>query len=279
MSDLIETPTTAVLVPVAIPSLDEWNTAVERMKADAGIVLVTEQDMERAAEIRTEASKATKALTELRLSITRPIDAQKAEVMDKFRPFLDELTRIEQGLRARMDAFVREQFVAAERDRKAADESARLALVERKRLDAEKAREEGNEQQAKAIEDAPAFVIKGANVPEAEEITRGMLLQERERAIADAIENGDVEKARELEAAPAPTVYVGAAIGAVAPAAKPKGYTPVETWGWELEDIDKVPREYLMLNEKLLDAKAKSEKGKAKVAGIKFVKGTSTRRK
>lgn len=47
------------------------------------------------------------------------------------------------------------------------------------------------------------------------------------------------------------------------------GVSFAQVWGWELEDISKVPMDYLMVDEKKLNGVVKAMKGDTKIPGIK----------
>jgi hypothetical protein len=99
--------------------------------------------------------------------------------------------------------------------------------------------------------------------------------QAQEMQLADAIDaeqRGEPEiaevimKSAPLPIAPAyvPPVRVASAVPQV------KGMIHREDWTWEVEDMNKVPRKYLILDERALNNEAKTLKGRAEVPGIRF---------
>jgi hypothetical protein len=107
----------------------------------------------------------------------------------------------------------------------------------------------------RAIEDARA-------VAEARAIEEKRRLEAaREKAMA----KGDWDRAVQVSQKSAEV-----RINAPPPVAKIAGVQTREIWKWRLLDFDKVPREFLILNEKLLGEIARRDKEKAKVEGIEF---------
>ncbi len=94
---------------------------------------------------------------------------------------------------------------------------------------------------------------------EAEEMAK--LAQEAEAA-------GDTETAVEAVAMAAVTQAT------VTEAPKAAGISFREVWRAKVIDPDKVPREYLIVNQSALDAVAKATRGSIKIAGVEFVKET-----
>jgi len=93
------------------------------------------------------------------------------------------------------------------------------------------------------------------------------ILKKAEKAEA----KGDTEKAMEL--------HMEAAMVTVAPEIiagpeKVSGVHTSELWGFEITDINAVPREYMIVNEIALNGLAKATKGALTLPGIKFVSRT-----
>lgn len=78
-------------------------------------------------------------------------------------------------------------------------------------------------------------------------------------------------QAQALQAATSPA-EVAEAVAIVAPS--PKGLQERASWAWEVEDLAKVPRDYLVLDTARLDAEARAQKDKLAVPGIKPVRKT-----
>lgn len=83
-----------------------------------------------------------------------------------------------------------------------------------------------------------------------------------------ALEKGQEEKAQELQQL-AQSVFVPAMMAAPA-IQKTAGISLRGTWKWRIKDIKIVPREYFILDEKLLNKIAKASSGVGAPAGIEF---------
>jgi len=85
-----------------------------------------------------------------------------------------------------------------------------------------------------------------------------------------AMKKGNEEKAEELHVQAAMTA---ASVDYVPQ--KTEGVHSVKVWKWKVVDESKIPREYLVPNEKVLNAVAKSSGGVMKIPGIEFYPETS----
>jgi len=99
---------------------------------------------------------------------------------------------------------------------------------------------------------------------------------ELEKKRIAAIDAGDFDTVDELEEV-VPVVNEADVMPVVEPP-KPKGASTVVTWKHRVIDASKIPIEYMMPNEKLLAALAKSTKGTQPVPGIEFYPDESLRR-
>lgn len=104
----------------------------------------------------------------------------------------------------------------------------------------------------------------------AEQARRKQIEQEAIDRAAELEADGDVDRAQRVmesafvpETAP-PPVEISTAT------AKAQGLATRRTWKWRVTDPTAIPRAYMMVNEKMLDAKARTEKGNAQVPGIEF---------
>ena len=95
---------------------------------------------------------------------------------------------------------------------------------------------------------------------------RAKLEAKAEKAAA----KGDIDKADDLQAQAATVV------APVVEAAKPKvaGVNTVTRWKYRITDDKLIPREYLIVNEKILQALATSSKGSLQVPGVQFYSET-----
>lgn len=87
--------------------------------------------------------------------------------------------------------------------------------------------------------------------------------EEEERRLEEAIETGDETVLEE------PIVVAPPPIQAMP---KEKGHSYSDLWHGEVVDATKVPREYLMPDEKKIDRMAKATKGTVQIAGVKIWK-------
>lgn len=85
-------------------------------------------------------------------------------------------------------------------------------------------------------------------------------------AALDAVEAGDEDKAQKLAMESA---MKAAGVQVSAPQ-KVSGISVREGWKWEVTDINAIPRQYLIVNEQMLTAIAKSTKGSVSIPGIRF---------
>jgi hypothetical protein len=200
-----------------------------------------------------------KTLNEQRLTITRPLDAAKEAVMSLFRKPLETLAEAETVIKRAMLTYQNEE------DRKAREEQARRqaeADAERRRVEAEAKRKQDE-----------------ANLAEQNRLAA-------EAKMNDAIASGDstaiaqaetvVEAARTTEAevqAEVATLEVTAAVisAPIVADASPKaaGISTRENWKYEIVDVNLIPREYLMVDEKKIGQVVKALKKDTNIAGIR----------
>jgi hypothetical protein len=95
--------------------------------------------------------------------------------------------------------------------------------------------------------------------------------QEQDALLFDAI--GDEDAAAEVMTAP----VIAKPIEAVAEIQKPKGISMVSIWKARVLDIDKVPREFLVVDQRKLDDLAKAMKDGFKVDGCEAYEDKSVR--
>lgn len=99
--------------------------------------------------------------------------------------------------------------------------------------------------------------------------------KERERLeveAAKAREAGETEMADAMVEQASMTVAIPMVVSTER--SKTPGVSFTTTWGFEVVDLDLVPREYLVVDEQKLGAVAKATKGALKIPGIKFVEKT-----
>lgn len=110
-----------------------------------------------------------------------------------------------------------------------------------------------------------------------EEAERKRKVEEEEQArLAEAQRLEDEGRTSEaeavLDAAPpeAPPIAAPEPLPAVAPARAPKakGVSTTSVWKWEVVNIEMVPRNFMMIDEKALNAYVRAKKGDTRVPGI-----------
>lgn len=224
-------------------------------------------------ELRSIVTKR-KAIEELRLSLTRPIDLAKARIMDLFRAPTDRLAKAEQLLRGEMTRYQAEERAKAEAARREAEAKAAAERAEQERI-----AREASEAQRKAAALAEASRIAG-------DLEAAKVLQE-----AVAVQREIAEAAREqvelADIAP-PTM-----IATIQP--KAAGVATRKNWKHELTDFkalvlaaakraeagDDFLLGFLLPNDKALGTAAKSMQAKLSIPGVRVYaeEGLSVRRK
>jgi len=213
-------------------------------------------------ELRAIATRKAE-LTEKRMSLTRPLDAVKAGIMDLFRGPLARLEEADQLLRGAALDWKRAEDEKARKAQAEAEavERARLAEIERQRREAEDAERKAREvaQAALAKGDTAAFTLAAK------------LADER------AAEREEAEEAQQLaEVAP---VHVPAVA-----APKAAGVAGRVTWKAEVVDLAELVKSaaealargddtllgYLQADTSALGQVAKALKAKARVPGVRF---------
>jgi hypothetical protein len=150
---------------------------------------------------------------------------------------------------------------AAEEQRKKDEEAKKKAdeLAEKARKEQEKA-DKAREDAQKAKDEADRLAIAG-NIDEAEKLIEDAKKLDKQ---ADRLETKaeNLQEKSEIVIETAPVV--------VAETVKMFGSAKSQTWKYRIKDEKKIPREYLIPNEKLLAGIAKSSKGTVKIEGIEF---------
>jgi ATP-dependent Clp protease ATP-binding subunit ClpA len=120
--------------------------------------IVTAEDYSLSGSQLKQVKDAQKKLDTLRKSITRPIDAAKAAVMDLFRAPESKLNQAETSIKRAMVAFQQEQQRLRAEEQRKADEAARK---EREKLEAQaaKATASGKVEKAEQLEQRAATVV------------------------------------------------------------------------------------------------------------------------
>lgn len=199
-----------------------------------GVKINTPEEAQLAVNQTREIKALAKQIEDYRKSITDPMRAKITAIMDTFRPATDFLDKVEKVLKASITTFDQEQRrIAAEAEK----ERQRLEQVERDR--------------------------QAALAPKAEE-----LLQQAE----EAAQAGDTAKAEELEQQAMAVQEIAAPISVPVPVApdKIRGAATRKVWKCRVVNAALVPDQFKIVNEKALDAYAKSMKESASLPGCEF---------
>lgn len=150
---------------------------------------------------------------------------------------------------------------AADEQRKKDEEAKKKAdeLAEKARLEQEKA-DKAREEAQRSKDEADRLAIQG-NIDEAEKLIEDAKKLDKQ---ADKLETKaeTLQEKSEVVLETAPVV--------VAETVKMFGSAKKQVWKYRIKDETKIPREYLIPNDKLLSDIAKSSKGTVKIEGIEF---------
>jgi glucan-binding YG repeat protein len=194
-------------------------------------IVSTQDTYAKAGEDLLEIKSKIKELDELRKSLTKPLDESKKRIMDFFKKPLDVL----ENARVAVDNAARGWWNEQERLRQA--EERRLAEIQRKA-------DEELERQARETEEK-ASKLKTAKAQEAAKVKAQEL---REKATATE---------------------------AIAPVVESKveavsGMTMRDNWKFRILDVNLIPREFMIPDEKLINRLASATRGQQKIAGVEF---------
>jgi hypothetical protein len=200
-----------------------------------GVKINTPEESQAAVDQTRQIKTLSKQIETYRKSITDPKRAEIEAIMDKFRPAMEFLAKVEVVLKKSITDFDQEQrHLAAEAEK----ERQRLEKIERDRQAAEQAAAEA------------------------------LLVQAEQAAAA-----GDTAAAEALEEQAMAAQQVATPISVSVPITtveKPRGAAVRKIWKCRIVDPKAVPAEFLMPNEKALDAYAKSMKENAALSGCEF---------
>jgi len=172
-----------------------------------------------------------KELTDTRMSLTRPIEESKKRIIALFQRPLDFLSQAELSIKKAMVGWQTEQ----ERIRRA--EQARLDEIQRK--EAEKLRQQAEKEAARA-ESLKTEKGQAAALAKAEELKAKA---EVVTSITPTVES----KVEEVE-----------------------GVSTRKIWKFKIVDVNKIPREYLIPDEKYIGQIVRASKGKKLIEGIEI---------
>lgn len=223
--------TLALITPEAEAIAHEAETTLGVIQA---VRITTAEECQAAVDQTREIKAKAARLEETRKAMTRPLDDAKKAIMDFFRGPADLLAKAETLLKGSITTFQQEQARIA----------AAAAAEARRQEEADRARQAEEQAAAEALlQQAEAAALAG------------------DTATAEALE----EKAMAAQAQAAPiSTYVAPAME------KPKGAAIRKVWKARVIDAALVPDQFKTINEKALDAYAKSMKQDAKVPGVEF---------
>ncbi len=201
------------------------------VKSYDNYIVANQENYNNAGESLKTIKAKFKEVDELRKSLTKPLDDSKKRIMELFGKPLDFLTKAESAVKSAMIKWQQEQ----ERIRLAEED--RLAEIQRKAA-AEL------ERKAKEAE------AKIANLKTAEA-----------RANAEA-------KAADLRKQAAETVAIAPAV--VSKVEDVAGISTRKVWKFRIVDVNKIPREFLIPDEKLIGKMGEVTKGTKKIDGVEF---------
>lgn len=181
-------------------------------------------------ELRAVA-KQEKALTEQRLSLTRPLDEVKKGIMALFDPAITALQTIQTTYKTKMLAWDKAERARIDEENRKAREAA-AAEEKRQRESAEALRKQAEEKAAAGL-----------------------------AAEAEALQAA----AHKVASTPPPPAAI------VTPVARRKGSSHIaKRWTFEIVSVSDLPRDYLIPDEQKLAKLATALKGDAKVPGVRF---------
>ena len=243
------------IVETATPELEAEAASVDTMVTWAEqLAIATATDYEKAGEGLRRIKARAKELDEKRKELTLPLDALKKKWMDWFRTPLAKLEQAEIAVKRHMITFQEEQ----ERIRREAErQAAEAARKERERMDREAAVLAERARKDAAAAEARAAALAADGKPERAEALRAAAAEKEQSRAADVA-------ALQMASACMPVAPV-----IDIPRAEATGTGMRENWKFEITDINQIPREYLMVDEKAIGAVVRALKGRASIPGVR----------
>ena len=144
-----------------VPDSADLMTEASKAKADASfaaMMIVDDESLQVAVNMMNTIAGRIKELNEIRLSITRPMDAAKKNVMALFKPAIQRLEQAEDEIKRSVTAYRREQerlAAKARREAEAKAEEERQALLAA-------AKDSNDEIKALALTEVAATIVPDA---------------------------------------------------------------------------------------------------------------------
>lgn len=283
-------------------------SASEAEQQAAAIEVRTPQEAEQAMELVAGFAQRRKAAEEARTFLVKPLNDHVRAINDRFRPGREALERAEKAVKdkilafrreeqrkaaeeqARLDAERRERERAAEEERRAAEAQARAereaAAREAARAEAEAAAAERRRREqleadaharrtriAKLGDESLRRIAEGgsSDAPMAqEELDQRRAAREAQERAAAARQAEEEARRREQEAREAPAEPVPATVATVSGPLVASSGRGVERKRWvaTVVDAEKVPRTYLVVDQRLINAAVKD--GVREIPGVKI---------
>lgn len=239
--------TSTALVPVDVDARTaEVERQVTEARAQAEAILVRDAaEADQAAALLRQIAARRKAADAERKELTSPLDEAKRRIMQKFKDAMapydeaDEVVRGKVGIyQAEQDRIRQEEEARLEQDRLKREELARK-LRERQEAEERAKREQAEKEAREAAEEA------------------AKAKDEDDRMVAEQLAEEAREAAKEAKTAEAaisslPEVQLPKAVVETAP--KPEGISTRKVWKLMTTNVEKLPPEYTLPNEKALNA-------------------------
>lgn len=169
--DLLQTSQNAAIEVAELAVRREDELGIALVSTADGLTITTAEEMAASGDLLKTIKGRQKALSDLRLSITRPMDAAKKRVMELFQPAVDRLATAERTVKGAVLTYTQEQErlrreIQAKLDAEAEQERLRLLeAAEEHRGLAQSGQAEALEHEAAAVQAptvAPAETARGA---------------------------------------------------------------------------------------------------------------------
>lgn len=224
----------------------DLNAEASSLLESARTIRVTDADSyKQAGAFFANIKGKIKEVEAARTARVKPLNDTVKLINSDFKGITEQLEAVLKVVEVPMLAFQREE----ERKRREAEAA---AAAERKRLE--------DEARAKAEEELQKAMEAKAAAQQATNPVAAYVAEQQARAAAEAAQSNYREMAM---AAQQVQVVVPARVTAA-------GTSLRKTWKFRITDINQVPREFLVPNEQMLGAVARSQKESANIPGVEF---------
>lgn len=250
--------------PISTHSAVEYSKSASDLLTSIKILEVDDQASYEEMALLLSKNKDLNKKAELeRKKITDPIDVARKAAMDLFRPIVAYFEDGEKIAKNKMIAYSNEQErIRAEHERKLREQAAAEESRQRKIKEDQEAAWRKKEAEAKAeLDRQNALIAKAKNEKQRAEAEAAAAKARAEQEKAARLAEERRQQADEIFV-PAPTISPTIE--------KPSGISMKKNWKARITNADLVPRNYMIVNEKMLDGIAKSTKGALKIEGVEF---------